>query len=194
VAELSWEGIANALAARPPKPLSEPVSAWAAVALLLRSGPSGTELLFIQRAERSGDPWSGQMAFPGGRAARGESDLVLTATRETLEETGIDLAACAELLGGLDRVRARARLRPVDLAIAPYVFRLHQPIEARLSAEVHGIHWLALARLLEPGHRSTYDYAREGQALTFPCLRIGPVVIWGLTYRIFKNFQERLEA
>ena len=40
----------------------------AAVAIILREAPIGsaeqTEVLFIQRAERPGDPWSGQMAFP----------------------------------------------------------------------------------------------------------------------------------
>ena len=37
----------------------------AAVAAILRPGDH-TEALFILRASREGDPWSGQMAFPGG--------------------------------------------------------------------------------------------------------------------------------
>ena len=37
----------------------------AAVALIEREGRDGRELFFIQRARRKGDPWSGDMAFPG---------------------------------------------------------------------------------------------------------------------------------
>src|ERR1700682_285931 len=39
----------------------------AAVAAVLRAGTTGPEILFIERAKREGDPWSGHMAFPGGR-------------------------------------------------------------------------------------------------------------------------------
>ncbi|MEZ5557393.1 MAG: hypothetical protein R3E86_02440, partial [Pseudomonadales bacterium] len=42
----------------------------AAVAVILREVPAAgdcqTEILFIQRAQKDGDPWSGHMAFPGG--------------------------------------------------------------------------------------------------------------------------------
>ena len=38
----------------------------AAVALIFRAGEDGSpELLFVKRAEYPGDPWSGQIAFPG---------------------------------------------------------------------------------------------------------------------------------
>ena len=42
--------------------------ARASVALIFRRMENAhEELLFIQRARREGDPWSGDMAFPGGR-------------------------------------------------------------------------------------------------------------------------------
>jgi 8-oxo-dGTP pyrophosphatase MutT (NUDIX family) len=189
-----WKQIRESLAARPARKLAGAVSNWAAVALILRQGPGDIELLFIERAQRSGDPWSGQIAFPGGRSAPGEDDLLLTARRETREEIGIELAGAAELLGALDPLRARARLRVVDLAIAPFVFRLAQPVEVSLNAEVRRIHWLALARLLEPASQSTSQYPREGGTLTFPCLRCAGIVIWGLTYRIFLDFAARLRG
>jgi hypothetical protein len=38
----------------------------AAVAMLLREQAGETEVLFIRRAEYELDPWSGDLAFPGG--------------------------------------------------------------------------------------------------------------------------------
>src|SRR3989337_2808027 len=65
----------------------------AAVALIFRSGADGQpELLFIKRADYPGDPWSGQVAFPGGREEPGDSSLADTAVRETREEAGSDLS------------------------------------------------------------------------------------------------------
>ncbi|HEY8150363.1 MAG TPA: CoA pyrophosphatase, partial [Vicinamibacteria bacterium] len=115
--EPTWTDVQTALAARAPAQVADPPSSRAAVALILRDGPQGIEVLFIRRAEHPKDPWSGQMAFPGGRAEPGDADLRATAIRETREEIGVDLGAAAEPLGGLDEVRAMARLRPMNLTI-----------------------------------------------------------------------------
>ena len=132
------------------------------------------------------------MAFPGGRAETGDKDLLATAIRETAEETGLDLARAAEVLGAMDEVRAMARMRPMDLSILPFAFRLVTPAEARPSAEVRSVHWLSLAALLGADLRSTMEYAHDGQSLQFPCIRVDDVVIWGLTYRMLLAFGERL--
>src|SRR5262245_27327606 len=80
--------------------------ARAAVAVVLRQIGEGLDLLLIQRSERHGDPWSGHMAFPGGRQHPSDIDLFATAARETCEEVGIDLNVHGELLGHLDELRA----------------------------------------------------------------------------------------
>ena len=132
------------------------------------------------------DPWSGQMAFPGGRAEPGDRDLEATAVRETLEEIGLDLGlGDAERLGALDEVRAMARMRPMNLTILPVVFRAPARVDLRLSDEVTSVHWLPLAPLLGAEMRSTMDYVHEGSSLQFPCVRVADdLVIWGLTYRM----------
>src|SRR5207245_7755352 len=61
--------------------------------------------LMIKRAEREGDPWSGQVAFPGGRRERQDRTLLDTAARETKEEVGIDLQRSAVYLGHLGAFR-----------------------------------------------------------------------------------------
>ena len=43
----------------------------------------------LQRVEREGDRWSGQVSFPGGREEDEDVDLLATAVREVREEVGI---------------------------------------------------------------------------------------------------------
>ena len=187
------DDLARALAGRAPLRV-EGGAPRASVALVLRDGePDGLELLFIRRAEHEQAPGSGHMGFPGGRAEPGDRGPEATAVRETLEETGLDLATEGERLGALDEVRALARGRPVDLVIAPFVFRLTQRRDGAPSHEVVSLHWLPLERLLAPGSRSTLQYQYEETVLDLPCLRIDGLVIWGLTYRMFENLQAVVE-
>jgi 8-oxo-dGTP pyrophosphatase MutT (NUDIX family) len=165
----------------------------AAVAIILREEDGALEALFIRRADHPLDPWSGQMAFPGGRQDPEDADLLATAQRETLEEVGIDLGRAGELLGTLDEVRAMARMRPMDLVIAPYVFRLREPVEPVPNVEVRSVHWIPLAVLAGTEHRSTHAYTMGGTELRFPCVRWQDLVVWGLTYRMCTGLLERVE-
>jgi 8-oxo-dGTP pyrophosphatase MutT (NUDIX family) len=187
---IDWGALGGALAGRAPRVHDGP-GPRAAVALVLREGRQGApELLFIRRAEHERDPWSGHVGFPGGRAEPGDADLRATAVRETREETRIDLRRDGERLGALDELRALARGRPVDLVIAPFVFRLQRPAEGEPTHEVVSLHWLPLGILLDPAARSVFEYRHEEATLELPCLRAGNLVIWGLTYRMFENFRE----
>src|SRR5262245_4891896 len=93
----------------------------AAVSVILRDGDEGLETLFIHRAVRVGDTWSGQIAFPGGRREPRDRDLLATAIRETHEEIGVDLAS-AERLGVLDDLHPRTPVLP-PVVVRPFVFR-----------------------------------------------------------------------
>src|SRR5690349_19787236 len=98
----------------------------AAVAIVLR-GPSldAAEVLLVRRAHRAGDPWSGDMAFPGGRRAPYDADALVTAMRETREEIGVALDS-ADLLGELApgyTMAPRAGLpRVLPMVVRPFVF------------------------------------------------------------------------
>ena len=195
MAATSWDDVRRALARRPATRVGEPVASRAAVALILREAARGLELLFIRRAEHDGDPWSGQVGFPGGRAEPGEDDLRSTAVRETAEEIDLHLEASGQFLGELDEVRAMSRMRPLDLKVGPFVFGLREPEAAlRPSPEVTSLHWIPLDEIRGPRWRGTLDYDQEGTTLHFPCLRYDGLVIWGLTYRMFTNFNELLEG
>jgi 8-oxo-dGTP pyrophosphatase MutT (NUDIX family) len=51
------------------------------------------EVLFIKRAGRAGDRWSGHTALPGGKRDPEDADDVAAAVRETREEIGLDLVS-----------------------------------------------------------------------------------------------------
>ena len=53
----------------------------AAVAAVVRDRDEGAELLLIHRAEHPHDPWSGHMAFPGGRMDPGDDSELEAAIR-----------------------------------------------------------------------------------------------------------------
>jgi 8-oxo-dGTP pyrophosphatase MutT (NUDIX family) len=190
----AFQLVRRALALRPARDVAGPADR-AAVAMILRTEASGLALLFIRRAEHPGDPWSGQVAFPGGRSEAGDGTLLATAVRETREEIGLDLAADAEWLGRLDEVRAVARLRPLNLAITPFVFRLRrEDAQARALHEVESVHWIPLGELRGPGRRGTMDYEHRGTPLVFPCIRYQGLTIWGLTFRMFESLESALLA
>lgn len=190
---IGWGDLERALGLRPPARLEGPLTSKAAVALMLRARPSGLELLFIHRAEHPQDPWSGQMAFPGGRSEKGDAGLERTAIRETAEEIGIDLARAGRPLGTLDETRVMTRMRALDLTVTPFVFRLAEAPEPVLSPEVTSVHWIPLDDLLGSGYRELMDYSHDGQRLLFPCFRVQGKTIWGLTYRMFSNLQSLVE-
>lgn len=191
--DLEW--IRRRLAEHEPRTISpEELPSRAAVAAILReSVPGGCcEMLFILRARHDLDPWSGQMAFPGGRLQEDDAGLEEAARRETQEEVGIDLGGSAELLGRSDDLQARARGRMLPLVITPFVFRLTEPVEPLASHEVEEIHWVPVPELLDPRSASTLVYGREGGRRELPCFRVCGQVIWGLTHMMLTRLFEIL--
>ena len=162
----------------------------AAVAAIFRPGP---ELLFIRRADREGDPWSGHMAFPGGRSSPADADTVATAVRETHEEVGLDLGAHGELLGQLDELATPTRrARRAPLVVVPYVFRLARDPALTPNHEVSELHWFHLDRLRSGEGRGTLMYHFDGGSFELPCVRLDGTTIWGITLRMVDEILERL--
>lgn len=167
----------------------------AAVAAILRDGGEGElECLFIRRAERPSDPWSGHMAFPGGRHEPRDRDLLATAIRETREEIGIDLPASAELIGRLDDVIPGSARGLTSLVVSPFVWRLHTPAELVPSGvEVDEIHWAALAPMMRGERDTTFPYTWRGQPMELPGYRVGERIVWGMTHRMLQTFFARIQ-
>ena len=169
-------------------PVTAPLAgrAEAAVALLLSPGRTGLDLLLIRRAERMGDPWSGQMGLPGGRRDAADVDLIATAVRETREEIGLDLAG-AELLGQLDDLAPTIEHLP-RMLVRPYVFAVGDKPELLLSEEVALTLWTGLETLSTAVVEETIMVREWRRSVTG--YRLGPHLVWGMTERILKPFME----
>jgi 8-oxo-dGTP pyrophosphatase MutT (NUDIX family) len=192
---MSLAHIRTRLARYEPSLIDEPKVARASVALVLHQAASGVELLLIERATRDDDPWSGHMAFPGGRRDPDDADVIATAARETHEEVGIELAREGEVIGRLDELRAIAHHRPLDLVISPVVFALSRAIIPQPNPrEVESAVWVPLSFLFSPAAGATYTRTLDGITSDFPALRYERYTIWGLTHRVLSEFLEIVRA
>jgi 8-oxo-dGTP pyrophosphatase MutT (NUDIX family) len=163
----------------------------AAVALIVRARPV-LDVLLIKRATHERDPWSGQMALPGGRFEPLDSGLLGTAIRETAEETGVDLAAAGAPLGRLDDVAPASPHLP-RMRIAPYLFAVPANTAARVAShELEAVHWVPLDVLAHPETASTTRIHFSGFSKTFPSYHVVGEHVWGLTHRILSGFLERV--
>ena len=170
----------------------------AAVAIVLRESPDDArelEVLLLLRAERAGDPWSGHVAFPGGRREPADVDDRAAAVRETLEEVGLDLASNGRHLGALDDVSAIARGEKTGLIIAPHVFALHTASGLTLQpSEVAAVRWVPLAPLLDGVGRTSFAFDWRGQSYMLPAFDVEGWRVWGLTYQMLSTLLDELRA
>jgi 8-oxo-dGTP pyrophosphatase MutT (NUDIX family) len=163
----------------------------AAVAMILHASHelASPEVLFIERARHPADPWSGQMAFPGGRMDPGDADLVATAARETLEEVGIALGEPIGRLDELSNARMRERVPNVGrVTVTPFVYYCEQRPRISRNHEVASTVWIPFEHILHPRAVSAYRIEAPRFAGTFPAFVYERYQVWGLTYRIIESF------
>jgi len=169
-------------------PTLPPEGRRAAVSVIF--GPED-ELLFIHRAEREGDLWSGHMAFPGGREDPDDPSLLHTALRETREELGLDLSG-ATLVGALSPLSSPRGVQKV-MQVVPWVFRVPAWPALRPNEEVAGVSRLAFGRFLAREARGTFEYDWQGTTWTLPCVRLDGTLLWGMTLRMVDELIEHAE-
>jgi 8-oxo-dGTP pyrophosphatase MutT (NUDIX family) len=149
----------------------------AGVAIVLHS--ERRELLFIVRAEREGDPWSGDVAFPGGVRQAGDQSTMTSAIREAREEVGLSLEP-PQHRGSLAPLWAPWHHRPLPLRIVPHVFGVDGDYpQLMLGPEVAAAHWLPLDHFEAPPEQ--LERRVLSLPLRFRCYRIRGLTIWGLT-------------
>ncbi len=161
-------------------------SKHAAVSIVLRMEPEPDVLLMV-RAEDERDPWSGQVALPGGHRDPGDKDLIHTASRETLEEVGLDLDRCADPLGFLSPMQARTKGKMVELWVTPVIFLQHTPGELSLGPEASHAFRLPILSTLAGHLDAVHRIERDKQVRRYPAWAWDDRVIWGMTHTILKQ-------
>lgn len=160
---------------------TEPWSA--ATALVLAPGERGLAAAFIERVERPGDRWSGQMALPGGKRDPDDPHLAATAVRETSEEVGLQLG---EPVGRLPDQRGRISKG----AVATFVHTLDAQVPLTPQpAEVAAADWIDLAHLFDPANAARMRWL----GVPFPGIAHHGRIIWGLTHRILSDFADAID-
>lgn len=180
----------RALGARRPLRVEEAGRRLAAVAVIL--APTPASVLLIRRAERLGDPWSGQVGLPGGGFDPRDPGLLQTAVRETREEVGLDLSD-AECVGSLDDVAPRTPVLP-PVTVRPFVFCLPDRPALALGEEVAHAFWTALDPLRRPGALVSRTIKIRGTNRFIEGYALGPDFVWGLTERILTPLLDLLPS
>jgi 8-oxo-dGTP pyrophosphatase MutT (NUDIX family) len=158
----------------------------AAVALLLREHRHQPQVLFIRRAEHDGDPWSGDLAFPGGGIEESDRDPRAAAERETLEEIGLQLQPHQYLGQSIDMTGAYLPIR-----ISCFVYLLENQPFFQLNHEVVETFWVPLATLLDPQRNQLANFNDRGATRLHPVIELpewSDKPLWGITYRLLQGF------
>ena len=170
------------------KKLSRYWSKRSAVAIVLdKHASTDASILMIKRAEHKGDPWSGHMAFPGGRCEAFDKNGLATAKREMHEEVGFDIDDAehrllkGEWLGRLSDISTSRRITPRTMVVTPYVFSVAEKPLLEENYEVAETVWIPLAYFSDLNNRSIYSIEHEQRKINLPCYRYDGKVIWGMS-------------
>lgn len=159
----------------------------AAVALVLREVAGDLEALFIRRAEHDGDPWSGDLAFPGGRIDPEDRDARAAAERESAEELALDLSR-ARYLGQISDVRGHAEL----IRVSAFVYAVEGDPTLTPNHEVREAFWSPLAHSTDPDRQAVREFSYLDQKMPMPTIRLledaRAPVLWGITYKFLDDF------
>ena len=165
---------------------SDEQGANASVALLLKLDGERLHALFVRRVQNSRDPWSGQMALPGGKREAKDRGLQETVIRETLEETSINLLHHCRFLGAMSAFQSKPRS---EIKVLPYVVFIEDEPSIRLNKkELEEYFWISIEELVRSRTTVKFSFGKS------PAFNVGNIIIWGLTYRIVESLITRLES
>jgi 8-oxo-dGTP pyrophosphatase MutT (NUDIX family) len=166
----------------------EPGLVHAAVMMILKETEEEFSMLFIKRPEAEWDPFSGHMAFPGGKMSEGDKSKLETAIRETQEEIGVDLGVHGRILGELDDVNPN-NPRARGYIVTPYLSFLTVEVPLELDrSEVEEAVWVPMEHLRDVRNFKVRMRERDGKLIEDYTYNYGPYLIWGMTGRIVHSF------
>ncbi len=160
----------------------------AAVMMILKQNNPGYSLLFIKRPDNVRDPFSGHMAFPGGRMEKDDNSKLDTAVRETYEEVGININRSAHILGALDDVNPN-NPRARNYVVTPYLSVLKEEVDITPDAnEVEKTIWVPMNHLVDDSNAQVRIRERDGIEVKDYAYNYDQYLIWGMTGRVLHQF------
>jgi 8-oxo-dGTP pyrophosphatase MutT (NUDIX family) len=166
---------------RPADSIELPLPRRASVMIPLIPVDGGWQLLFSKRSPEL-SVHAGQISFPGGGVAKGES-YVDAALREMEEEVGVS-RSLVEVIGRLDDLVTRS-----GFIVAPFVgIVATRPEYVIQESEVEALFEIPVERLLAEGNPRIRHVDFKGRKYPAYFYDAGPIEIWGLTGRIVKAF------
>lgn len=164
--------------------VSEKYDANAAVSLILKPKLEDYEILFVKRVERISDPWSGQIAFPGGKRDPEDRNLKDTVIREVFEETSIKLMEINFL--GVSKIISSKPKR--NLRILPFIVFLEEsPVIDLNKKELDKFFWVSYKKI--ESNRGIVNFGSRN----VPAYILGDDIVWGVTYKILRDFNKIVE-
>lgn len=170
------------------------VKTRAAVSIILRDSAMGTEFLMMQRAYDERDPWSGQMAFPGGKIDPCDDTVYDAAVRETDEEVSVQLRN-DDYIGQIDDCYGIAVNGEYRVHVSCYVFKPNHAIEPVGNYEVADLVWVPFSVMTEVDRRHILDHPADS-SMNFPAVMLNKdknQILWGLSLRMVLSLFELLK-
>ena len=128
---------------------------------------NNNEFLLIKRADQEGDPWSGQMALPGGHRESGET-CEETVARETMEETGLSITV-NKFLGIYHTLNGHVSVAAFECSSGTK--------DVQPDSEVAKFFWASEKNLVLQNESYLYS----------------GYIIYGLTFRILKEYFNKIQ-
>ena len=147
----------------------------------------------IRRATRAGDPWSGHMAFPGGRRDPEDSSDLACAVRETEEEIALDLSDLGTRICTLADVNTGWRADRPEMLVTPFVFTVSTLPALRPNHEVDGVVSVPFAYLLDRSNRVPLKWEWRGTQVESDSYLYKEHRIWGLSLMMIDELIEAAE-
>lgn len=129
----------------------------------------GNYILLLKRKVRLGDPWSGDMCFPGGFIKQGESPRE-AAERELHEETSVG----KEDIHFISKIQIFHPVRFPEINVYPFLFSSEKELPVVVGDEMERGGWYKIGEEIQHHDDTKGDF-----------LEWNNDIVWGLTFRIY---------
>lgn len=144
---------------------------------------------FIQRS-MGGKYHGGQIALPGGKMEKEDSNALQTALRECHEEIGVPEEKVS-IMGVLSDIYIPLS----NFNITPIVGTTLKLPDFTLSTnEVDKVILIRLSELFDDSNKTTHSFTRHGHEIVAPGYNIGENFIWGATAMIIAELEQLMKT